>query len=355
MAVRRERGRWMYRTTVRLPDGRKIRVRGVPSVQNKQAALSAERAHIERLISGRKTKEVPTFKEFAETFMRAYAPQNSPSERYGKQGKLAFRLLPRFGSKRLDEINRLEIDKWKASMLAEGLEAKSVNNYLATLSKILRYAVDAEVLERAPRVGLLPIRPPEVDFLEEEELDRLLVAADPEPMARAAILLGADAGLRAGEICGLLWSDVDLVSGKLVVRRSDWMGRLKEPKGRKAGVIPMTQRLGQQLRAIRHLGQRVITRPDGSPWTLEVRRATLPRLCKRAGLRTIGWHVLRHTFAARLAREGAPAKAIQELMRHGSIAMTNRYMHLGPSSIEEAVSLLEKKWPQIGRKSVSDT
>ena len=55
--------------------------------------------------------------------------------------------------------------------------------------------------------------------------------------------------------------------------------------------------------------------------------------CKRAGLRIIGSHVLRHTFCSHLAMRGAAPKAIQELAGHSTLSMTLRYMHLAPSAL----------------------
>ena len=70
-------------------------------------------------------------------------------------------------------------------------------------------------------------------------------------------------------------------------------------------------------------------------------RAGIKRQEKRAGPRTTGWHVLRHTFCSHLAMKGAPAKAIQDLAGHQSIAVTNRYMHLAPGALRSAIDLLE--------------
>jgi len=68
--------------------------------------------------------------------------------------------------------------------------------------------------------------------------------------------------------------------------------------------------------------------------------AALRFACKRAGLRRIGSHVLRHTFCSHLAMRGAPPKGIQELAGHSTLAMTLRYMHLAPIALREAIELL---------------
>ena len=84
-AYRDERSEnWRYRKRVRMPDGSRPRIEGTPSLNTKLAAEQAERAHIERLLRGepeKPNKEVPTFAEFAATFMATYARSNNkPSE-----------------------------------------------------------------------------------------------------------------------------------------------------------------------------------------------------------------------------------------------------------------------------------
>jgi len=104
----------------------------------------------------------------------------------------------------------------------------------------------------------------------------------------------------------------------------------------------MTARLTNALKEVRHLrGPLVLCWDDGTRWTFTTMRAGMKRQEKRAGLRVTGWHVLRHTFCSHLAMRGAPAKAIQDLAGHQSIAVTNRYMHLAPGALRGAIDLLE--------------
>ena len=76
-------------------------------------------------------------------------------------------------------------------------------------------------------MSLMATRHQKFDFLTFEELSRLTEAVKIDPERLALVLLGADAGLRQGEIIALEWGDVDLVAGALTVRRLSKFGVLK--------------------------------------------------------------------------------------------------------------------------------
>jgi len=88
------------------------------------------------------------------------------------------------------------------------------------------------------------------------------------PEALPFVLLGADAGLRRGEIIALEQTDADHRRGLLTVARSDWCGEIGSPKRGKTRRVPMTKRLAEALSAIRHLrGSRALYQYDGAPVT----------------------------------------------------------------------------------------
>ncbi len=82
---------------------------------------------------------------------------------------------------------------------------------------------------------------------------------------------------------------------------------------------------------------------DGRPFSNYGLNYAIRKLCARAGLRKIGWHTMRHTFASHLAMRGVPLPAIKELMGHSSITTTMRYAHVAPSTLRSAIAMLNPK------------
>jgi integrase len=149
-------------------------------------------------------------------------------------------------------------------------------------------------------------------------------------------------GLRIGELRALRWQDVDLVAGKLLVRKAAAKQIVGSPKSRRSRDVELGREVRDALKAHRHLrGELVFCHATGRMLTENECKHPLWRACRRARLRIIGWHTLRHTFASHLVMRGAPLKAVQELLGHADIRMTMRYSHLSPSVRRDAVALLD--------------
>ena len=103
----------------------------------------------------------------------------------------------------------------------------------------------------------------------------------------------------------------------------------------------MTERLAAALRSHRHLrGKRVLVQSSGESLTMKIVQDRIARAARRAGVRP-GVHILRHTFCSHLAMRGAPARAIQELAGHKDLKTTQRYVHVSPAAVDEAIRLLD--------------
>jgi integrase len=208
---------------------------------------------------------------------------------------------------------------------------KSVNNILAVLSKAMRYAEEARVIERAPTIKLYRLERPEVTWWEFDQYPRILAAAREEgPEWYAAVCLAGEAGLRIGEVRALHWSrDVDLVAGTITVREQSGKGTTGSPKGRTRRTIPMTATLLDALKGLSVVRSGYVVRnPDGTPLREGQTIHASYRICRKAGLDERGWHTLRRTFGTHAAMFGVNPWRLMTWMGHKTITETLRYVHV---------------------------
>jgi integrase len=156
------------------------------------------------------------------------------------------------------------------------------------------------------------------------------------------ILAALRTGMRQGELRGLQWTSIDWQSGIITVRysRCDFARDLLPPKSNRVRFIPVDRELLEALSKRRRDDGYVFQSDRGEPLTGRTIDNRLRATCRRAGLRAIGWHKLRHTFASELARRGVPLNAVQTLLGHSSITTTMRYAHVAPSTLRSAIDLL---------------
>lgn len=347
------RGGWEVDIRVVLPDKSEHRQRRKAPMSSKSAAQrwgeDRERLWYDALMNPaptKSTKEVPTVEQFAERFVDGYARANrqKPSGIAGKTSILAHHLRPFFKATKLDAITNEDIQRLKVHLRQKA--PKTVNNVLTVLNTMLRVAVEWGVLERLPcTIRLLKTPKTTARFHDVDAYETLVKAATHlDWRSELIVLLGGEAGLRCGEMMALEWTDVDLQRPQLCVQRSDWKGQVTATKGGRVRYVPLTHRLAAALKKHRHLRARRVLHQDDrdrSPLTQKIVQDWVARAAGRAKV-PAGVHILRHTFCSHLAMKGAPTRAIQELAGHQDLGTTQRYMHLSPSAMDQAIRLLDQ-------------
>lgn len=198
---------------------------------------------------------MPTFHDwFTGRFWREWVVgrRNKPTDVKSKNTIYAGYLKDAFGERRLDEIGTGEVAAFRALLVEQELAPKSINNILAVLSKPMKYAVDCELIAKAPRIGLFKVERPEIESWDFEQYARLLAAAKLEGADwYAAVCLAGEAGLRSGEVKALRWrEDVDMIAKTITVNQQTCHGETTTPKGRARRTIPMTSTLEQALKRL---------------------------------------------------------------------------------------------------------
>ena len=362
-------------------------------VGSKEEAKAAARKIEEALTTGKLNLNPPEspksvfFKEYAEKWFAGHVSVNlKPSTQHGVCLILDKALLPAFGDKPLDKITRddvktfayrmLEAGRAKEITLADGgktkaLSRSSVMGMGRTLSAIFNHAIEDGILtsnpaQRPGRYIRTGDRREKIDFLTPEEGRALLETAKSHhprhyPILAAALYTGA----RQGELLALQWGDIDWRGKFIEIRRANWRGIIstsKSGKGRRvdladhlAGILSEHRRVlvAESLKAGRPMSEWVFPSEEGTALDAANLRKTFLLCLKKAGLRQIRFHDLRHTFASWLIGNGESLAYVKEQMGHHSIQITvDTYGHLIPGANRQAVNRLAEmvENPQAIRK-----
>ena len=247
-----------------------------------------------------------------------------------------FRWLDQYlGGRSLPNITRVTIDRITDAKLAEGWSNATVNRTLELLRAVLRKCVnDWEWLERAPKVRMLKEPTRRIRFLTHEQAQRLLAALPPHLADMAAFSLST--GLRAANVTGLQWSQVDLV------RRLAWV-HPDQAKARRAIAVPLNAEAVAVIR--RWLGRHAthVFSYRGRPITQVSTKAWYAAL-ETAGIENFRWHDLRHTWASWHVQNGTPLYVLQELGGWESPEMVRRYAHLTAEHLTPFADNLAAVW-----------
>lgn len=155
---------------------------------------------------------------------------------------------------------------------------------------------------------------------------------------RRAVLIMLYGGLRISEVAALLWKDVDLDRGTIMVR---------DAKGGKFRLVPIHERLDAALREVPpedRCGAVYGRRGDGKACSYK----SLPHIFGPRWLASCGLHIsaheLRHTFATQLLWAGANLMEIQRLLGHASLATTEKYLSLEIEQKRKAITRLPHRF-----------
>jgi integrase len=271
--------------------------------------------------------------------------KNKPSEVRSKNIIFNCHLEPRFGGMPLDEITTAEVAQFRADLVAKKLSDKRINNILAVLSKPLKYAVDCELIAKAPRIGMFKVERPEIVAWDFEQYARLLAAAKAEGDEwYAAVCLAGEAGMRVGEVKALRWrEDVDMIARTITVNQQTRNGQTTTPKGRTRRTVPMTSTLYDALQRMSVIREGFVVRNfDGSAKTDDQADKAIQRICWRAGLPVRLFHTLRHTFGTHAALFGVNPWRLQAWLGHKRIDETMLYVHVAEAHPRQLPAHVQK-------------
>ncbi|MCB0862609.1 MAG: site-specific integrase [Solirubrobacterales bacterium] len=359
--VRRNKGDVWY-LKYRLPDGRQIQKKLGPNWAERSRPPAghytekmAEAALREVLVDAQRgvlpqqgNRSGATFEDAAAEYLRYVTTVRQVDRKtlQDYEGVIEKYLLEEFGPRKIEEITPDCIDSYKENLLAEGrLSNRTIVRHLIVLSGIFKRAMRVWELDRNPAAANLVERPRvsytgEFEAYDREELE-LLSACASDRQDATLFKVAAFTGLRQGELLGLRWDCVDFVGGLLHVRRNFSNGEEKVPKGKKVRSLPMMAEVVDMLARLKerdHFTEDtdlVFCSVAGGHLNPDHLRRRYRAAIKKAGLRPIRFHDLRHIFGSTAIRTLDPY-SVQSYMGHQHYSTTQRYLHHQPRKQDAA-------------------
>lgn len=303
--------------------------------------------------------------EFAPIWKEQVLAGRKSSTIPSEDSHLKVHIIPHFGKRGLDEIGVEAQQVFVTKLVKAGLSRKMVLNVLSTLSSMLKTAKSwGYVCQRVDYRNLvLPsdeIRS-EARFFTLAQVGKIIAAA-PEPF-RTMFLVLVMTGMRAGEMLGLQWADIDFVKGLIYIRRSAWYGKVQTTKSKTSTApVPLPGPLAIVLQAYKErwwrpnpLGFFFVTRNNRPPSSNKVVEYGLWPVLDALKIPRCGLHAFRHTHTSLLLDSGATPKVVQEQLRHADPRVTLEvYAHVLGDARRDAVDKVASIVFQNVPKSVEE-
>ncbi len=267
-------------------------------------------------------------------------------------------IIPELGEIPLEKLNSSMINDFTSRKMRsdgednkKGLGNKTVRDINVVLKSIIKYAErEYQMCNLAENTVVPRLKKEKIETLTDDEVKTLFnylweYRTDPRC---AGILLCMYSGMRLGEICALRWKDIDLSNRLIYVRQT--LQRIAipdensirktrividEPKTASSiRTIPISRQIYRCIKNIRGKADESCFFLTNTDRFVEPRNYQyfFKRVLQNNGIRSVNFHILRHTFATQCVAVGMDVKTLSEILGHANISITlNYYVH---SSIE---------------------
>jgi len=274
----------------------------------------------------------------------------SPKSRYTYTRLIETHLVPAFEQFRVSDLRSTDMQDYYELRRQDGLSAATIHWHYRTVHAALKWAVENELAARNV-CDLSAAKPPrgsrpEMKTLSAEQMRGLLEAVAGTQL-ELPVVLACATGMRRGEICALLWRDVDLEAGaaRVAASLSCIPGEELQRKSTKTEKVRTVGLPGFAIEALKTARRNRVCPPDsqviGNLHPDELTKAWRDR-ADALGLHAVRFHDLRHSFATVLLESGADVKSLQDALGHTRAATTTDvYLHVTERMREKRTELVD--------------
>lgn len=277
--------------------------------------------------------------------MLAYLKATEDEKRSARRDKYSAKHLYQFFTgHQLETLKGSDIRAYIEARKSDGAAQGTINREIGLFSSAINYARNEWDWDIPNPVMGKRLREPEgrTRWLTQEEAALLIKAAQTDPRATHLpdlIRLAVNTGMRKGEMLGLNWQRVDLKANLV------HLGAEHTKAGKRRSVPLNDEARTALLNRARFRAQYC----PATPWVFTNRKGerieniktSFSSACEIAGIENFTVHDLRHTCAAWLVSAGASLIEVRDLLGHSTIRMTEKYAHLAPDNVRNAVARLE--------------
>ena len=279
-----------------------------------------------------------TFTDLANRYYSEILPNYNEKEQKERKSKLEW-WVSKIGYCLLADITPSTINEHKNTMTQS---AATVDKYIKNLQHAFTIAVNEwEWLSDNPVKKVKSPKLPRgrVRFLDDEERDRFIIECkkSPNPLLYPCVVLAISTGMRQAELMQLIWSDVNLKDGFLILHET------KNGDRRRVTLAGISLELLKEHNKLRHLDTRLLFPSSRNPQKpIDLRKAFL-NARKAAQITDFKWHDLRHCTGSYLAMNGVSLSEIAEVLGQKTLSMVKRYAHLSETHTSNVVTSMNAK------------
>ncbi len=324
----------------------------------------------------RQEPEVSTFEEYSGTWVNVTVLATCKPSTFGDyKGILKNHVLSEFGKKPVNEITRLMVKSFLMKKVNQGYASSTIIHMKNAISGVLNLAMDDEVIPVNPAHNVGKIFKKQQSKLSfepytQEELKKALDCFEMNfPKHYPMFLNMARTGIRYGECLGLQWKDIDFENRFINIERGFSKGKIETPKSGQSRKVDMSLQLSEVLKRLLHqrkidtlkngwssMPEWVFIKDNGNPYHESYSRRIFYEAIKKAGLRKIRIHDLRHTYATLRITKGDNVADVSKQLGHHSVKFTmDIYYHWIPGGNKNEVDGLDDTDRDATKRNLSAT
>lgn len=343
---KRKDGRWEGRCKLESAKYRSVYGKSYSEVKAKLLALKTTPVPV--ITSGNMT-----VKTLFEEWLSAVKLRVKESTYANYRMKADRHILPEFGGLRYDLLTVRMLHTFIENKLNSGLSAKYICDIIIVFKSMAKYIAKVHGFRNILADVVLPkAAKNELKLLTHSQQSQLCKHLKTNMNTTSlCVLLSLYTGLRVGEVCGLMWGDIDFEKSILTVRRTVQRIRtgvhgtrliVDSPKSKTSRrSIPIPAFFVDILRNFRSNDNSYVLSGSSKitePRTLQHR---FKSILKKADLPSVNYHGLRHMFATNCLQAGFDVKTLSEILGHASVETTlNRYVHSSMERKTQCMNLL---------------